>query len=194
MKRFFLTLLLPLSLFGQDQDLAQRIAAFQTDMQETFKVKTLNIGGESLGALEKESPDFRTDFKLEGLEKQKDNLDRNVKYDVYVHVFQFADIEELNWVMKRWLPNFMDGASIRPGRDNKTIDHVDPTVVVIDGATISVLTLPCPQFSVESFRDWRSKMLTYFGSPTSVIIEVAGCEGPLMWTKNPPDSKDRTWR
>jgi len=194
MKRFFLTLLLPLSLFGQDQDLAQRIAAFQTDMQETFKVKTLNIGGESLGALEKESPDFRTDFKLEGLEKQKDNLDRNVKYDVYVHVFQFADIEELNWVMKRWLPNFMDGASIRPGRDKKTIDHVDPTVVVIDGATISVLTLPCPQFSVESFRDWRSKMLTYFGSPTSVIIEVAGCEGPLMWTKNPPDSKDRTWR
>jgi hypothetical protein len=194
MKRFFLTLLLPLSLFGQDQDLAQRIAAFQTDMQESFKVKTLNIGGESLGALEKESPDFRTDFKLEGLEKQKDNLDRNVKYDVYVHVFQFADIEELNWVMKRWLPNFMDGASIRPGRDKKTIDHVDPTVVVIDGATISVLTLPCPQFSVESFRDWRSKMLTYFGSPTSVIIEVAGCEGPLMWTKNPPDSKDRTWR
>jgi hypothetical protein len=194
MKRFFLTLLLPLSLFGQDQDLAQRIAAFQTDMQESFKVKTLNIGGESLGALEKESPDFRTDFKLEGLEKQKDNLDRNVKYDVYVHVFQFADIEELNWVMKRWLPDFMDGASIRPGRDKKTIDHVDPTVVVIDGATISVLTLPCPQFSVESFRDWRSKMLTYFGSPTSVIIEVAGCEGPLMWTKNPPDSKDRTWR
>jgi len=194
MKRFFLPLLLPLSLFGQDQDLAQRIAAFQTDMQETFKVKTLNIGGESLGALEKESPDFRTDFKLEGLEKQKDNLDRNVKYDVYVHVFQFADIEELNWVMKRWLPDFMDGASIRPGRDKKTIDHVDPTVVVIDGATISVLTLPCPQFSVESFRDWRSKMLTYFGSPTSVIIEVAGCEGPLMWTKNPPDSKDRTWR
>jgi hypothetical protein len=194
MKRFFLTLLLPLSLFGQDQDLAQRIAAFQTDMQESFKVKTLNIGGESLGALEKESPDFRTDFKLEGLEKQKDNLDRNVKYDVYVHVFQFADVEELNWVMKRWLPNFMDGASIRPGRDKKTIDHVDPTVVVIDGATISVLTLPCPQFSVESFRDWRSKMLTYFGSPTSVIIEVAGCEGPLMWTKNPPDSKDRTWR
>lgn len=194
MKRFFLPLLLPLSLFGQDQDLAQRIAAFQTDMQESFKVKTLNIGGESLGALEKESPDFRTDFKLEGLEKQKDNLDRNVKYDVYVHVFQFADIEELNWAMKRWLPNFMDGASIRPGRDKKTIDHVDPTVVVIDGATISVLTLPCPQFSVESFRDWRSKMLTYFGSPTSVIIEVAGCEGPLMWTKNPPDSKDRTWR
>jgi len=194
MKRFFLTLLLPLSLFGQDQDLAQRIAAFQTDMQESFKVKTLNIGGESLGALEKESPDFRTDFKLEGLEKQKDNLDRNVKYDVYVHVFQFADIEELNWVMKRWLPDFMDGASIRPGRDKKTIDHVDPTVVVIDAATISVLTLPCPQFSVESFRDWRSKMLTYFGSPTSVIIEVAGCEGPLMWTKNPPDSKDRTWR
>lgn len=194
MKRFFLPLLLPLSLFGQDQDLAQRIAAFQTDMQESFKVKTLNIGGESLGALEKESPDFRTDFKLEGLEKQKDNLDRNVKYVVYVHVFQFADIEELNWAMKRWLPNFMDGASIRPGRDKKTIDHVDPTVVVIDEATISVLTLPCPQFSVESFRDWRSKMLTYFGSPTSVIIEVAGCEGPLMWTKNPPDSKDRTWR
>lgn len=194
MKRSLLAFLLPLSLYAQDQDLAQRIAAFQGDVSETHKVKTLNIGGETLGALEKESPEFRVDFKLEGLEKQLDNLERNVKFDLYVHVFQFADTDELNWAMKRWLPDFMDGASIRPGRDSRTVEHVDPTIVVIDGTTISVLTLPCPQFSVEYFRDWRSKMLTYFGSPTAVMIEVAGCEGPLMWTKNAPDPKDRTWK
>ena len=194
MKRYLLAFLLPLSVYAQDQDLAQRISAFQADAAETYKVKTLNLGGETLGALEKESPEFRADFKLEGLEKQLDNLERNVKFDLYVHIFQFADLDELNWAMKRWLPDFMDGASIRPGRDARTVEHVDPTIVVIDGTTISVLTLPCTQFSVEYFRDWRSKMLTYFGSPTAVMIEVAGCEGPLMWTKNAPDPKDRTWK
>jgi hypothetical protein len=39
----------------------------------------------------------------------------------------------------------------------------------------------------------RKEMLTYFGSPESMIIEV-GCDGPLEWTKNPPDPKDPKWR
>jgi len=37
-------------------------------------------------------------------------------------------------------------------------------------------------------------MLTYFGSPSSVIIEIGGCGGPLNWTKNAPDPRDRTWK
>ena len=195
MKRYLVFLMcLPGLAWAQSSDLVQRIAAFQSDLAETYKVKTLNVGGESLGALESETPEYRTDFKLEGKEKTLDNLERNVRFDVFVHVFHFVDTDELNWAMKRWLADFIDGSSIRPGRDARTVAHVDPSIVVIDGTTISVMTQPCAQFTVEGFRDWRSKMLTYFGSPTAVIIEVAGCEGPLMWTKNPPDPKDRTWK
>lgn len=185
---------LPCLAFAQPSDLLQRIVAFQEDLAPSFRVKTLNLGGESLGALQNESPEYRNDFKLEGLEKQLDNLERNVRYDVYVHVFHFAESDDLNWAMKRWLPDFIDGSSIRPGRDSRSVPHVDPSIVVIDGKTITVMTLPCQQFSVNTFRDWRSKMLTYFGSPSAVMIEVAGCEGPLMWSKNPPDPKDRTWK
>lgn len=194
MKRFLLACLIPCSLYAQDLDLVQRISAFQLDMSADYKVKTLNLGGESIGAIDKEEPKFRTDFKLEGLVRKNDNLDRKVKYSVFLHIFEFEDIDELNWAMKRWLPNFIDGSSIRPGRDARTVDHVDPAVVVIEGTTVTILTFPCPQFSIDYFRDWRSKMLTYFGSPSSVMIEVSGCEGPLRWTKNPPASTDRTWK
>ena len=194
MKRCLFLLLFPFALSAQNNDLVQRIDAFQVDLSETFKVKTLNLGGESLGALENETPEYRTDFKLEGLERKLDNLERNVKYDVFIHVFQFGGIDDLNWAMKRWLPDFLDGSAIRPGRDTRTVPHVDPSIVVIDGTTITVMTHPCAQFNVTDYRDWRTKLLTYFGSPTAVIIEVAGCEGPLMWSKNPPDPRDRTWK
>ncbi len=195
MKRSLLFLAwLPCIAWAQPSDLVQRIKAFQGDLSGTHKVKTLNLGGESLGALASETPEYRTDFNLEAIGKSLDNLERNLRFDVYLHVFYFGNKDDLNWAMKRWLADFIDGSSIRPGRDTRTVPHVDPSIVIIDGTTITVMTQPCAQFSVEGFRDWRSKLLTYFGSPTAIIIEVAGCEGPLMWTKNPPDPKDRTWK
>ena len=70
MKRYLVFLMcLPGLAWAQPSDLVQRITAFQSDLAETYKVKTLNVGGESLGALESETPEYRTDFKLEGKEK-----------------------------------------------------------------------------------------------------------------------------
>lgn len=187
--------LLPFAvLWGQSDESAQRIKAFQDDLKDQYEVKTLNLKGENLGALEAEETATRTHFKLEAREKSEDNLGRNVKASVHVNVFTFENLDDLNWAMKRWLPDFLDHSSVRPGRDVKTVPHVDPAVVVVDGTTISVLTLACSQFNLDSYREWRQRMLTYFGSANAVVVEVQGCEGPLMWTKNAPDPKDRTWK
>jgi hypothetical protein len=191
---FILLSVASISIWGQSNDLQQRIHGFQTDLKEGYVVKTLNLNGENLGALEAEETATRTHFKMEAREKSEDNLGRSIKRSVHVHVFSFESLDDLNWAMKRWLPDFIDHSAVRPGRDVKNVPNVDPSVVVIDGTSIAVLTQSCSQFDLESFRDWRQRMLTYFGSAAAVVIEVQGCEGPLMWTKNAPDPKDRTWK
>lgn len=182
------------ALKAQTSELQQRIQGFQNDLKDGFAVKTLNLKGENLGALENEETATRIHFKMEAREKSEDNLGRSVKRSVHVQVFEFENLDDLNWAMKRWLPDFIDHSAVRPGRDVKNVPHVDPSIVVIDGTSISILTLSCGQFDLESFRDWRQRMLTYFGSAAAVVVEVQGCEGPLMWTKNAPDPKDRTWK
>ena len=75
MKKYILiTLLIPRFLVAQTDELNQRINAFKNDLSADYKVKTLNIGGERLGAIEYEDCFYRTKFKLEKLEKQRDNL------------------------------------------------------------------------------------------------------------------------
>lgn len=179
---------------GQTPELQQRIKGFQAELASEYAVKTINLQAERLGALEQEEPAYRTHFKLEAKQKSTDNLDRSTKLSVHVRVFEFAEQDDLNWAMKRWLANFIDGSSIKPGRDAKSLPNVGPAVVVIEGNTIAVLTLACSQFDLERFRTWRKHLTTYFGSAESVVIEVQGCEGPLLWTKNAPDPKDRTWK
>ncbi|MBM3434063.1 MAG: hypothetical protein FJX93_04830 [Bacteroidetes bacterium] len=180
--------------YGQSDDLQQRIKGFQSELATTYSVKTLNLQGESLGALEKEEPAFQTHFKLEAKEKSEDNLGRSTKLNVHVRIFEFDAMDDLNWAMKRWMPDFIDHNVVRPGRDSKTLPHADPSIVIVEGTVITVLTLPCSQFDLDRFRTWRKHLLTYFGGASSVVIEVQGCEGPLLWTKNAPDPKDRTWK
>jgi len=191
---FILLSIASISIWGQSNDLQQRIHGFQTDLKEGYVVKTLNLNGENLGALEAEETATRTHFKMEARKKSEENLGRSIKRSVHVQVFSFESLDDLNWAMKRWLPDFIDHSAVRPGRDVKNVPNVDPSVVVIDGTSIAVLTQSCSQFDLESFRDWRQRMLTYFGSAAAVVIEVQGCEGPLMWTKNAPDPKDRSWK
>lgn len=195
MKKYaLLFLLIPSVLFGQNDDLRQRIKAFKNDLSTDYKIKSYNVGGERLGSIQYEESVFSTKFKLEKIEKQRDNLNRNVRFDIYMNIFEFADKDELNWIMKRWLKNFIDGSQIRPGRDSRTVPHANPSVIIIEGNSVFILNQPCTQFEAIEYRGWRSKMLTYFGSPSSVIIEIGGCEGPLNWTKNAPDPRDRTWK
>ena len=67
----FLTFLAAsLSAAAQSSDLQQRIKGFQSELAASYAVKTLNLQGENLGALEKEEPAYQTHFKLEAKEKR----------------------------------------------------------------------------------------------------------------------------
>ncbi|MGY8964791.1 MAG: hypothetical protein ACKVKW_03500 [Flavobacteriales bacterium] len=186
--------LFSLTMHAQHEDLTQRIQAFQGDVSQNYEVKTLNMGGQQLGAIDNEQPEFTDHFKFKALEKSVDNIDRQVKFSAYVHIYHFDHQEDLDWAMKNWLKSFMDNQKLRPGRDSRQLAHADPAVIVIHQGTIAVLTHPCTQFETLAFRQWRSLMLTYFGGDEAVVIEIAGCEGPVMWTKNAPDPRDRLWR
>ena len=179
---------------AQSADLQQRIKGFQAEQAGDYAIKLLNLSGENLGALEEEEAPYRLHFKFEAKAKSEDKLGRSTKLAVHVHVFEFESTEDLNWAVKRWLPDFIDHNAVRPGRDTKSVPNADPSVVVIEGTSIAVLTLSCTQFDLDRFRIWRNQLLTYFGGASSVVIEIQGCEGPLMWTKNAPDPKDRTWK
>ena len=157
---------------AQTSDLQQRIKGFQSELAATYAVKTLNLQGESLGALEKEEPAFQTHFKLEAKEKSEDNLGRSTKLNAHIQVFEFETSDDLNWAMKRWMPDFIDHNAVKPGRDSKSLPHADPAIVVVEGTVITVLTLPCSQFDLDRFRTWRKQLLTYFGGASSVVIEV----------------------
>jgi hypothetical protein len=67
------------TLKAQSSELQQRIQGFQNDLKEGFAVKTLNLKGENLGALENEETATRVHFKMEAREKSEDNLGRSVK-------------------------------------------------------------------------------------------------------------------
>ncbi len=74
MKKYvFIILLIPRLLLGQTDELNQRINAFKNDLSTNYKVKTLNIGGERLGAIEYEDCLYRTKFKLEN-SKNKETI------------------------------------------------------------------------------------------------------------------------
>ena len=62
---FALATLATTNIWAQSDDLQQRIQGFQTDLKEGYAVKTLNLKGENLGALEAEETATRTHFKLE---------------------------------------------------------------------------------------------------------------------------------
>jgi len=57
---FILLSIASISIWGQSNDLQQRIHGFQTDLKEGYVVKTLNLNGENLGALEAEETATRT--------------------------------------------------------------------------------------------------------------------------------------
>ena len=95
--------------------------------------------------------------------------------------------------MKYWLKDFIDHEVVRPGRTMRTYPDAQPTIIVVNETNIAIMTYACKWEDFDEFKEWRKAMLTWFGTPASVMIEV-NCDGPLEWSKNPPDPKDRSWR
>jgi hypothetical protein len=179
--------------FSQTEELKQRTSLFLEEQRQSYKIKELNGNEPSYGVLEETNFIHHTYFQLKQIEKELNSLGNNVKPVYDLSTFAYENEEELMYALKFWFKEFIGGKRVTPGRDYRTVDHVEPSIVIIDKNYIAILTLSCYSIDIEEFRTWRSNMLGVFGGPNAMIIEL-GCNGPLEWTKNAPDPKDPSWR
>ena len=194
MKNIFLLLLfIPLISNAQTEELKQRTALFLSEQEGKFKVKELNGSEPDYGVLLETQFIHHEYFQLKQLDKELNELGNLVRPKYDLSTFAYEDEQELMYALKFWFKEFIGGKRVTPGRDYRTVDHVDPAIIILDKTTITVLTLSCYATDTEEFRNWRSAMLGVFGSPSARVIEI-GCNGPIEWTKNAPDPKDPIWR
>jgi len=170
-----------------------KIEAFAQDMDSIYKKSTLNISPRDIGVIFDTYPDYTQEFVLKAREKRENSLGRASKFTYYFAFLSYDDPSDLDYAMKDWLKEFFEDQSVRPGRETKRYPYGKPSIVIVNKNNISLMTFECSQYDVQMYRGWREKMLSYFGDANSVVIELL-CDGPLQWTKNPPDPKDRTWR
>jgi len=189
----FLFALTPLLAFAQTEELKQRTALFLQEQNAKFKIKELNGSEPDYGVLGETQYVFHQYYQLKQIEKEMNELGNSVRPKYDLSTFAYENQEELKYALKFWFKEFIGNKRITPGRDYRTVDHVEPAIVIIDGTSISILTLSCYATDMDEFREWRSAMLGVFGSPNAMVVEI-GCNGPIEWTKNAPDPKDPSWR
>lgn len=192
-KLVFLFALIPLLTFAQTEELKQRTALFLQEQSAKYKVKELNGSEPDYGVLGETQYVFHQYYQLKQIEKEVNDLGNSVRPKYDLSTFAYEDEQELKYALKFWFKEFIGNKRITPGRDYRTVDHVEPAIIIIDGTSISILTLSCYATDIDEFRDWRSAMLGVFGSPNAMVVEI-GCNGPIEWTKNAPDPKDPSWR
>lgn len=193
MKKYLLPLfLLPLSLFAQSEELKQRTNLFLNELSDRFENKSLNAKEPSYGALNNSDFSFHQYIQIKQIEKEVNSIGNKVRPKYDLSTFHFENPEELKYALVAWFKDFF-GEKITVGRTYRTFDHAVPTIVVIESDYIAILTLSCYSVDDYEFREWRKDMVEVFGSPESIVIEL-GCDGPLEWTKNAPDPKDKSWR
>lgn len=192
-KLVFLLALIPILTFAQTEELKQRTTLFLQEQSSKYKVKELNGSEPDYGVLGETQYVFHQYYQLKQIEKEVNELGNSVRPKYDLSTFAYEDEEELKYALKFWFKEFIGNKRITPGRDYRTVDHVEPAIVIIDGTSISILTLSCYATDIDEFRDWRSAMLGVFGSPNAMVVEI-GCNGPIEWTKNAPDPKDPSWR
>ncbi len=195
MKNLFVALmaLTALQVQGQVEELNQRTQLFISEVEDRFKVKSINGSEPDYGVLPETEFVQHEYYQLKQLEKEVNELGNKVKPTYHLSTFAYEDEDEILYALKFWFKTFIGDNRVTPGRDYRSVDHVDPAIIIIEKNYISILTMSCYATDIEEFRQWRSDMLGVFGGPNSMVIEI-GCDGPIEWTKNAPDPKDMKWR
>lgn len=190
---FAISLVFCNSVLAQAEDLKQRSEAFVDAMSKDYKKKYLNISDRNIGLIDETNHIHSEKYMMQAKDKRENTVGRNTKFSYYINLYAYADEQDLNMAVAFWFKNFMEGESIRPGREKRVFDNATPTVVIINKNSIAVLNFSCNYFFEEEFNEWRERMISFFGDENSVVMDI-GCGGPLKWTQNPPDFKDRKWR
>jgi hypothetical protein len=197
MKYFGFTLLIALFTtnpsIAQHEDFKARIQAFVEAHAADYDKKSLNISDAPIGDIEGQRFQFSDKFVLRGKKKAENSIGNNVKPRYFLNFYAYEDASDRDYAIRHWLKNFVDGGSIRPGITTRNYQNLSPMIIIINEIEVCVLSYSCHLYDYDAYKEWRTKMLQYFGNEKSVVIE-AKCNGPVEWTQNAPDPKDRRWK
>lgn len=183
-------LLTSFTTYAQSEEMKQKIAAFKNDQNEKYEMKYLNIASRNLGSIDKTYPEWKDEFMLKTKEKQVNNIGNNSYFKFYFSIYGYETLEDRQYALKDWMESFIEGKSIRAGRDIRTYEYAKPTIILINDKEIIICTYDCSDYTQENYEQWEDELLRYFGEDNTMEIELM-CDGPLEWTKNAPDPKDR---
>lgn len=175
---------------AQSDTLKQQLASFKTNLNETHKIKTLNLDKRNLGSIYDTEFEWRTEFRLDSREKIENNLGYKTDREVYFNIFEYATELDRQYALKFWMENFIEEKSIRASRPVRSYQYAVPTIILINPTNIVIANYECKYYDYDNFKFWKEKMLEHFGSDNTMVIEIE-CDGPLEWTKNAPDPKTR---
>lgn len=178
---------------AQHEDLKQRIKAFVEAYSADYDKKFLNISEAKIGDIEGQPFEFSEKFMLRAKKKTENELGNSVKAMYYVNVYAYEYKSDRDYALKHWFKNFVEGGSIRPGITTRNYQHATPTVIIINELDVCVLNYSCNLYDYEVYKTWKDSMLQFFGNEKSVVVEIK-CNGPIEWTQNAPDPKDRSWK
>ncbi len=183
----------PLNSFAQHEELKQSINAFIESKAADFEKKYLNQTEPDYGELANTNFIFHDFFELRAKERTTNSLGNRVKLKYNCSFYGYENGTERDYALSFWFKNFIEGRRITPGREVRTYKGAEPTIVVMNATSVVVVSFSCYDYDPETFKALRKELLAYFGNAESMVIEI-DCDGPLKWTKNPPDPKDRKWR
>jgi hypothetical protein len=176
------------TLFGQNPEIQGRIDDFVASHSSTHEKKYLNITMPDVGNIKATFPKHVTEFMLRGKEKITNTLDQEVKERVFIAVYEYETPEDTRYALSTWMKSFMDGKSVKPGREMKRYPGAQPMYVLVDEQWIAFITLDCTEFDKKRWEAWESSFDKAFSNTYTRTMEVL-CEGPLTWPRNPPDPK-----
>jgi len=175
--------------FAQSEELKQKISAFKSDL-EAYEMKYLNINDRDLGSIDQTGYAWKDEFMLKSIEKEENNIGNKSYAKYYFSIFAYETLEDRQYGLKDWMADFINGEALRPGRDMRTYTEATPTIILINDLEIITCNYKCSDFSDEGFDKWKDMLLKYFGADNTIVIEIM-CDGPLKWTKNAPDPRER---
>ena len=174
---------------AQHEELKQKVEALKNDHSEQYELKFLNISEPDLGIIDETFPSWKDKFMLKSKEKRENNLGNRSYEKFYFNVYAYGSLKDRQYALKDWMENFLEGESIRPGRNMRSYDYATPTIILINDTEIIVANYKCSDYTEYNFEYWKDTLLKYFEQENTMVIEVL-CDGPLEWTKNAPDPRE----
>jgi len=175
---------------AQDEEFKQIINAFVNDHSTNYEKKYLNIADREMGDIENTSYSWKDEFMLKSKERLENSIGNKGYQKFYFSIYGYETIEDRQYALKYWMEYFIEEKSIRPGRPVRSYPYATPTIILINDMNIVIGNYKCTDFTDENFEYWKDSMEKYFGNEETIMIEIL-CDGPLEWTKNPPDPKNR---